>query len=130
MSWEAATAGRLLDAPAVEQLVGMRVDWTVRPQGAPLPAIVLELITDPRPQTHDGDDSIRWSRVRAKCLAETRAGAIALREAVIAALVPAGEFGGVWFDNSYVDQVRDLGGDTEIGFVHCDGVDLIIWHKG
>lgn len=130
MSWETATTGRLLGAPAVAALVGTRVDWTVRQQGAPLPAIVLELITDPRPQTHDGPDSIRWSRVRAKCLAETRAGAVALREATIPALVPAGEFGGVWFDNSYVDQVRDLGGDTETGFVHCDGVDFILWHKG
>jgi len=130
MSWEVAAAGRLLGASAVAILVGQRVDWTRRPQGAPLPAVVLELITDPRPQTHDGADSIRWSRVRAKCLAETRAGAIALREAVIAALVPAGEFGGVWFDNSYVDQVRDLGGDTETGFVECDGVDFILWHKG
>lgn len=130
MSWETATTGRLLDAPTVAGLVETRVDWTVRQQGAPLPAIVLELITDPRPQTHDGADSIRWSRVRAKCLAETRAGAVALREEVIATLVPAGEFGGVWFDNSYVDQVRDLGGDTETGFVHCDGVDFILWHKG
>lgn len=130
MSWEAAAAGRLLDAPAVATIVGQRVDWTRRPQGAPLPAIVLELISDPRPQTHDGADSIRWSRVRAKCLAETRAGAISLREAVIAALVPAGAFGGVWFDNSYVDQVRDLGGDTETGFVECDAVDFILWHKG
>lgn len=130
MSWEVAVTGRLLDAPAVAGLVKKRVDWTVREQGAPLPAIVLELISDPRPQTHDGPDSIRWSRVRAKCLAATRAGAIALRNEVIPALVPAGAFGGVWFDNSYVDQVRDLGGDTETGFVHCDGVDFILWHKG
>lgn len=130
MGWEIATAGRLLGAPAVAAIVGTGVDWTVRPQGAGLPWIVLELISDPRPQTMDGPDPIRPSRVRVHCMASTRKGAIALREAAIAALVPAGEFGGVWFDNSYVDQVRDLGGDTELGFIHRDSIDFIIWHKG
>lgn len=130
MSWETAVTGRLLDAPEVAAIVGQGVDWTVRPQGAGLPWIVIELISDPRPQTHDGPDSIRPTRIRVHCMAQTRAGAVALREAVIPALTPAGLFGGVWFDNSYVDQVRDLGGDTEVGFVHRDSIDFILWHKG
>lgn len=130
MSWETAVTARLLDAPAVAAIVDGRVDWSVRPQAAGLPAIVIETISDPRPQTMDGPDSIRPTRLRVHAMATTRTDAAALREAAIAALVPAGLFGGVWFDNSYVDQVRDLGGDTDTGFVHDDAIDFIIWHKG
>mgnify|MGYP001619666212 CR=1 FL=1 len=130
MSWKTAVVARLLNAAPIASAVATRINWTRRPQGETLPSIVVETITDPRPQTMDGPDSIRASRIRVHCNAATEADADALAEPVIAALTPAGSFGGVWFDNSYVDQVRPTGGDTDDGFIHRTSIDFIIWHKG
>mgnify|MGYP001432830325 CR=1 FL=1 len=141
MSWEAALRWRLLNAPAVLALTGTHpddglpsIEWGNLRQGAERPAIVLKLVSDTRPVTHDGFDSIRSSRVRASIQAETRADVIALREAAIAALAPAGRFGAtgaqVWFDRTGFELLRDIGAPTETGFVHADSVDLIVTHKG
>lgn len=135
MNWEQALRQRLLDDPGVAALVGSdggikSIDWTVRRQGAPLPAIVLQLISDPRPQTHDGFDSIRPSRVQMDVIGDDRGAVVALRDAGIAALVLAGTFEGIRFDRAKVDSVRDLGRlDNDI-FRHRDSVDFIFWHKG
>ncbi|WP_454599121.1 hypothetical protein [Qipengyuania sp. SM2507] len=136
MSFEAALRVRLQDDPATEELLGVHpddeaksIDWTVRRQGAPLPAIVLETISDPRPQTHDGFDGIRPTRVQVSCLAADKTTAVALREAAIAAMVPAGTFAGVQFDRARVDAVRDLGRQTDTGFIHREAIDFIFWHK-
>lgn len=135
MGFETALRGRLIGDATVGALVGKEgaipsIDWTVRRQGAPFPAIVLSLVSDPRPQTHDGPDSIRDSRVQVDVVADDRAGVVALREAVIAALLPAGTFFGVQFDRAFVDGVRDRGSQDETRFVHRDSIDFIIWHKG
>lgn len=136
MSLEEALRKRLQADPGPGALVGVHsedggksVDWTVRRQGAPLPAYVLETITDARPQTHDGFDGIRPTRVQVSCLAANKTAAVALREAAIAALVPAGTFAGVQFDRARVDAVRDLGAQTETGFIHREAIDFIFWHK-
>jgi hypothetical protein len=136
VSWETALRRRLLDDPAAAALVGTdpddqgkSIDWTVRRQGAPLPAYVLQVISDPRPQTHDGFDAVRPSRGQVDCLALDRATVVAMREAAIAVLVPAGEFSGVWFDRARVDAVRDLGAKTGADFVHRDSIDFIFWHN-
>lgn len=141
MSWEVALRWRLLNWPAVAALVGKHpddelpsIEWGALRQGAERPAIVLKLVSDARPITHDGFDSIRWSRVRASIQASTRSAVIALREAAIAALAPAGTFGPpggqIKFDRTEIDLVRDTGGPTDKGFVHADSVDFIVWHKG
>lgn len=137
MSWEVAVRERLLADLAVAGLAGrhpeddgLSIDWGTLRQDAPRPGIVLKLAGDPRPQTHDGFDSIRPSRVRAAISAETRGAVVALREAAIAALVPAGEFSGVWFDRARIELVIDTGGPSVTGFVHADSIDFIFWHKG
>lgn len=135
MGFETALRSRLKDDAGVDALIGkdgaiLSIDWTVRRQGAPLPAIVLTLVSDPRPQTHDGPDSIRPSRVQIDVLGEDRTSVVALREAVIAALLPAGTYSAVQFDRAQVDAVRDLGRQDDTRFVHRDSIDFIIWHKG
>ena len=130
MSWEKAVARRLLADGAVAALVAQRVDWDEREQRAPMPAVVLQLISDPRPQNMDGFDPIRPSRVRINCLSKDKAESAALREAVIAALVGEGTFDGIWFDRATVDAVRPLGERTDTGFVHREAVDIIFWHEG
>lgn len=135
MNWEQALRQRLLEDADVAALVGSEsgvksIDWTVRRQGAPLPAIVLQVISDPRPQTHDGFDSIRSSRVQMDVIGDSRGAVVALREAGIAALVVAGTFEGIRFDRAQVASVRDLGRLEADIFRHRDSVDFIFWHKG
>ena len=135
MSWEIALRARLLDDAGVAALVGTAdgvksIDWTLSPQGAAEPRIVLSTVSDPRPQTHDGPDSIRPSRVQVDVIARDRASVVTLREAVIAALLPAGTFGAIQFDRARVDAGRDLGRMGETRFIHRDQIDFIIWHKG
>ena len=144
MSWEIALRGRLLADADVLALVGRHpddqapsIDWTLRREGAPLSALVLQIISDARPQNNDGFDAVWPSRVQLGVLAADRAGVIALREAAICALVPAGEYaagsGGatqwVWFERARVDLIRDDGGKTTPSFVHRDTVDFIFWHN-
>ena len=144
MSWEVALRGRLLDNADVLALVGRHpddqapsIDWTLRREGAPIPALVLQTISDSRPQTHDGFDAVWSSRVQLAVLAADRGGVIALRGAAIAALADGGEFaavsGGsttwVWFECARVDLIRDDGGKTTPSFVHRDTVDLVLWHN-
>lgn len=141
MSWEFALRWRLLNAAEVTALAGTHpddglpsIEWGNLRQGAERPAIVLKLVSDPRPITHEGFDSIRRSRIRVQVQADTRLAVINLREALIAELAPAGRFGPasgeVWFDHSEFELVRDIGGQTATGFVHADSVDIIVTHKG
>lgn len=127
MNWEQALARRLLNHSDIAETVGTRVDWSRR-MSDELPAIVLETISDPRPQTHDGFDAMRPTRVRVHCLAKDRQAGFPLKEAAIAALSVAGTFDGVSFDRGQVDAIRDLSGDTDTGFIDRQSIDFIIWH--
>jgi hypothetical protein len=102
----------------------------VRPAGSALPALVLQVISDPRPQHLKGFNARRQSRVQVSCLAADRATVRGLREAAIAALVAAGDFYGVRFGRALIPNLGDRGGDAPsgTGFVHRDLVDLLIWH--
>ena len=106
-----------------------QVDWGVRPQGSALPAIVLTNIADQRDQHFLGNAAFRLTRVQVDCYAQTRAKAAALREAVIAALVPEATVGGVTFLRSFVNTVLDRGDQTETGFIHREMIDLNIWRS-
>lgn len=133
MNWEQALRQRLLDDAAVAVLAGARVFWRVRKQGTPLPAVVLTIVSDPRPQTLKGFAARRESRVQIDCWSSgaadvSRAALAALREAVIAALAPGGDFYGVRFGRANFDPVRDLGELTEAGFNHRDQFDLLVFH--
>lgn len=128
MAFEPALRTRLKDDTAVAAIVGTRIDWTVRPQGSALPAVVLQIIADGRPQHMQGFQRFRETRVQIDCFATTRAAASALSAAVIAAITPAAEVSGTAFRRAFIDTVRDLGANTDTGFVHRDSIDALIWH--
>lgn len=137
MNWEQALRRRLLDDPAVVALIGTHpdddapcIDWTVSRQDSVNPKIVLTLVSDPRPQTHDGPDSIRASRVQVDIYADDKDQSVPLREAAIAALLSAGTFNEIRFDRARVDAVRDRSAKTEDSVVFREAVDFFIWHKG
>lgn len=133
MTWEEALVARLTGDAATLALIGSidgvpSIAWDLLPEAMPHPGIVLQTISDARPQTHDGFDGFRSTRVQVRTLAADKAPAVALREAAIAALVPAGVFGGVTFLRGFVDAVRGAGSWTSPGYVFGDIADLIIWH--
>lgn len=126
MNWQTALCQRLLDDAAVAALIGSSAEWDVR---TGMPGVVLELITDPRPQTMKGFQQLRRSRVQVTCYAAKKLTAVAIREAAIAALVPAGVFGGERFERGFVDGGRGTKENTETGTVHRESIDLLIWHE-
>ncbi|MGL5447898.1 MAG: tail completion protein gp17 [Rhabdaerophilum sp.] len=129
MSWQAAVVTRLMEDLTVFGLVGENIEWDDRAPDAPLPAIMLQTITDDRPQTHDGFDDFRGTRVQINCLARTKNQAAALLEAVIAALAPSAEVGAVTFLRSFVDNGGSDAEQTGSGRICRERTDLIIWHN-
>lgn len=129
MSWEADLVARLLGDPAVAALVGDRVEWDGLAPDTGYPALMLQVITDQRPQNHDGFDPFWPTRVQFNSLALTKAEAVALREAAIAAVVPYAEQSGTIFLRSFVDGGGSDAEQTPSGRIHRERTDLIIWHN-
>ncbi len=129
MSWEFAVVARLLGDAEVFALTGRNVEWDDRAPNAPLPAIMLQTITDERPQNHDGFDPFWSTRVQVNCLARDKKTAIALREAALAVLVPAGQQDGVTFLQSFVDGGGSDAEGSSTARIIRERTDLIIWHN-
>lgn len=129
MSWELGLVARLLADPDVAGLVGQNVEWDDRAPEAPLPAITLQTITDDRPQTHDGFDDFRPTRVQLNALARTKTEAVAVREAAIAALIMPGSAGGAEFLRSFIDGGGSDAERLPTGRICRERTDLIIWHN-
>ncbi len=129
MSFKANLVARLLGAPAIAALVDDRVEWDDRAPDDPLPAIMLQVITDARPQNHDGFDPFWPTRVQVNCLARTAAEAEALLELVIPVLVPFAVQGGTTFLRSFVDGGGSDAERTPTGRICRERSDIIIWHN-
>lgn len=130
MPMETALRSRLKDDAAVAALASTRIDWGVRPQGSPLPAIVLTNVFDDRSQHMAGFDGFRTTRVQIDCYAASKADAVALREAALNAVVPAATKSGVTFLRAQGISVLDRGEQAETGFIHRELIDLQLWHNG
>lgn len=126
---ETALRTRLKNNAGVSALVGTRIDWGVRPQNAALPCIVLTIVADQRPQHMGGLMDSRATRVQIDCYGQTRASAVALREAVIAAILPQATVSGVTFQRAFIDTVRNIDAQTDTGVVFRDMIDAQIWHN-
>lgn len=126
---ESALRQRLKDDAGVAAIVGTRIDWIERPQRSAFPAVVLQIVSAPRPQHMAGVQSFRQSRVQFDCFATTAKEAAELCEAVIAAILPAATVSATQFLRGFINDVRDLGEDTDGGFVHRRSIDAYIWHE-
>jgi len=129
MTWEAALRSRLLDAGDVSTIVGTNVAWGVARQGWSAPFIVLTVVSDIRDQHFKGFQGLRSSRVQVDCYGADRASTAELREAALAAVADGGTFDSVRFERIADVSVRDLGANTDTGFVHRDSIDALIWHE-
>lgn len=129
MTMETALRTRLKNNGTVAGLVSTRIDWGVRPQGNPYPSIVLTKVSDQRDQHMLGFNTFRPTRVQVDCYAATYAAAVALRDAVIAALVPEATVSSITFLRPFINNVMDRGEDTETGYIHRQMIDLTVWHN-
>lgn len=127
MDMPAALRTRLLANAPLAQLVSKRIDWMIRPQQAALPALVLQTISDGRPQHYKGFQALRSTRVRADTWAMTYAAARAVSEAVIVAAVPEYRGNGIHFRRAQVDGPTDFMEDGTTAPLHRSSVDLILW---
>ena len=66
----------------VAAIAGARVTWMERPQKGALPAVTLQVISDPRPAHLKGNDGSLATRVQADCWAATYDAALMLARAV------------------------------------------------
>lgn len=119
----------LLSNPGVAATVGQRVTWTKRPQGSPLPAIVLHLIDSVPTYTLDGDTGHRNSRVQVDCYGEMYADAKGTARAVSSALSGfKGTVGGTNFQGVFQESSRDLSEAGAIEQLPRLSLDFIAYH--
>lgn len=126
---QAALRSRLVAAGPVTALVGTRIYWTKVPQGAVLPYVRMQTVSDERPQDLDDYDAGRETRVQVDCFASDYATARALSQAIITATNSPTTLSGVAFGRTAAEGPRDLGEDTAQGFIHQLSMDLLIWHR-
>lgn len=120
---EAGLRARLIADPQVAALAMDRVSWVQRPQEDKLPAVTLQTVGAARRQTFGGVGATQQARVQADVWATTHVAAAALREAVIAALLPAAEAGGFVFQRAFA-EVRETGEQGATRFVHRQIIDF------
>lgn len=128
MDMQGALRARLIADAGVSALVGQRVYWMERPQGASLPAIVLQVISEDRPQHMKGFTGLDWARVQIDAWGLSYGDARGAAEAVIAAITPEQTGNGVRFTRSFVDIVRDSTERVDTKTIFRTTLDMMIHH--
>jgi hypothetical protein len=136
VSLEGAIRTRLLAATGVTNLVARRIYWEVRAQGSALPDVTLTVVSDPRDQHFAGFQGSRGTWIQIDCRGANKDEAIAVRDAVLAAVVPAATVGSapaVTFQRaqevrSRASFERATTGDVTGQFREM--IELTLWHDG
>lgn len=133
MTFETDLRERLKDNAGVTAVVGAKdgiksIDWNERRQGAPYPAIVLDVVFGDRSQHFGGFNAFQSARTQFRCTATNRKAAIDLREAVIAAITPGAVEGNTEFLRA--QEISHFGRTekSEAATLHHEFVDAAIWH--
>lgn len=128
---EEAVRRLLLDTAAVSTLVGARVDWGMRPQGAPLPAIVIHLVDDVPQMNMAGPDAWRKDRLQFDCWGRTYKSARDLADTLAGRggllLGLRRDLPGLRLRTFIVGRRADSDSDDQ-GPVHRASVDVMAWH--
>jgi hypothetical protein len=134
MSFKTALRGRILAWPGVAEIIGDRLDWVItpQPQRAVFPRGVLTVVSDLHLEDYAGPSQVRRSRVQIDYY-DDDPGQARLESIVTltkAAIVPPITFGGVQFQRTFIDTVRDLSADSGTGFVFRQSIDALFTHDG
>jgi len=131
---EEALRAKLLATAALTALVGTRVDWGVRSQGATLPAVVLHLSADVPTMNLDKPGAWSSARVAIDCWGRTHKAA---RDVANVIARPAGE-GGLAGLRDVLSTIkfrtwvlgRDSDSDTDAqAVIHRTRLDLRVWYQ-
>lgn len=106
-----------------------QVSWVDRPQGTALPAITLQTISGDRPQTYDGLQGWRETRVQADVWATSYGAANAIRDEIVAAAAVVETVNGIRFDRTDFENERDGLEQLATGLVYRAGIDLLVRHS-
>lgn len=125
---EAALITRLLATAGVTALVSTRINWSRRPQGSALPAVVLHRVSGTPDVHHGGASGLVVSRVQVDCWAASYGSAKAIARAVQTAIT-AQSFtqGATRFDVILVDSERDDSTDETTPLFRTS-LDLMVHH--
>lgn len=112
MTFEEAIIQRVLTSPIALMLGawdGTRAVHPVdRPQGAPLPAIVFNLIDAGLDYTHSGRDDLQITPIQADIFADRYAVARGIADVLGRLLEAPAEIGGIRFTHGFIDLERDV----------------------
>lgn len=125
-----AITARALDTSGLTDLVDDRVFWRVRPQGSPLPALVLNFAGGP-PEDLDLEDEgdTAETRIQFSGLGATHEDAHKVIDAATAAFIGSFEVEDFLFWDGERERPIDLGSDTQTdGFIHEAAQDVSVRH--
>lgn len=123
-------SGDLRDRLKTAAIAGRRIYRDERPAGSPLPAVRMQVVSDPRPSTMEGRQALRETTVQFDCMGTERAEADDLAEQVIALAEQAGTVGTTSFHRSFVDSLRTYSERSTDGVVtYVSSLDLRVWHS-
>ncbi len=124
---EADLIAKLLASSGVTALVSTRINWSRRPQGSALPAIVLHRIDGLPDVTHGGASGLVVSRIQADCWAASYGAAKAVARAIETAIT-AQTFtqGSTRFDVILIDSERDDTSDQSDTPLFRTSLDLMV----
>jgi hypothetical protein len=127
---EEALIARLLADTGVAAIAGARVFPGSRPQGAALPAVVLNRISGGPLYADDGEVGLEQARIQIDCWAESYAAAKLLARAVTASLSAfEGTVGATTFQFIELDIEQDLreGGGDAASYPFRTALDFLVW---
>lgn len=120
----------LRDRLELAAVAGGRVYRDERPAGTTLPAIRLQMVSDPRPSTYEGRQDLRATTVQIDCMALSRGAADQVAEDAISAAEGEAEVDDTHFLRSFVDSARTYSERDSAGILtFITSLDMIVWHK-
>jgi hypothetical protein len=129
---EEALRARLLATAALSALVGDRINWGLRTQGAPLPSVDLHMITDVAQTNLAGPSGWSAARVQVDCWGRTYKAARDVSDTIGPAAGADGlhclraTLSGIRFRIFVIDRVSDTDTDSA-GVIHRTRLDLNVW---
>lgn len=126
---QTALHARLTGDASIGAAIGTRAYWTNVPQGAALPHVRMQTISDVRPQHMQGYHRARNTRLQVDVFAATYAQARSISERIIGLMAQPATVAGVRFGRCTAQGPIDMGEDTPDGFVHRLRTDLLAEHS-
>ena len=97
----------LTGSSAVTAICGQRIYWGEAPEGEPLPAIVLHIVSGADTPHLRGTDGLWRCRVQVDCYAVDRPSVVSLHRAVVALLNGYSTFAGSGITGCFIDSIRE-----------------------